>query len=84
MYEWQQQIQLIVNEIDQGIKNHDDEALTLRGLSDRLGYSEFYTTRKFREISGMSFRDYLRNQYFAREGGYHQAGFALVSRCGNV
>ena len=65
MYEWQQQIQLIVNEIDQGIKNHDDEALTLRGLSDRLGYSEFYTTRKFREISGMSFRDYLRNRKLA-------------------
>ena len=65
MYEWQQQIQLIVNEIDQGIKNHDDEALTLRGLSDRLGYPEFYTTRKFREISGMSFRDYLRNRKLA-------------------
>ena len=60
MYEWQQQIQVIVDEIDECIRNHNDEALTLRFLSRRLGYSEFYATRKFREISGMQFRDYLR------------------------
>ncbi|MCH1983277.1 helix-turn-helix transcriptional regulator [Ruminococcus sp. OA3] len=60
MYEWQQQIQMIVDEIDKCIKKYDDEALTLRALSQRLGYSEFYTTRKFKEISGMQFRDYLR------------------------
>lgn len=60
MYEWQQQIQIIVDEIDECIKGHQDEALTLRSLSHRLGYSEYYTTRKFREISGLSFRDYLR------------------------
>ena len=65
MYEWRKQIQIIVNEIDRCIKNHDDEALTLRELSGRLGYSEFYTTRKFREISGMPFRDYLRNRKLA-------------------
>lgn len=60
MYEWQQQIQIIVNEIDHCIKRCHDEALTLRSLSRKLGYSEFYTTRKFKEISGMQFRDYLR------------------------
>ncbi|HIZ56740.1 MAG TPA: helix-turn-helix domain-containing protein, partial [Firmicutes bacterium] len=60
MYEWQQQIQIIVNEIDQCIKRRHDEALTLRFLSRKLGYSEFYTTRKFKEISGMQFRNYLR------------------------
>lgn len=60
MYEWQQQIQIIVNEIDQCIKRCHDEALTLRFLSHKLGYSEFYTTRKFKEISGMQFRNYLR------------------------
>lgn len=65
MYEWRKQIQIIVNEIDRCIKNHDDEALTLRELSGRLRYSEFYTTRKFREISGMPFRDYLRNRKLA-------------------
>ena len=65
MYKWQKQIQTIVDEIDQCIKNHNDEALTLRFLSRRLGYSEFYATRKFKEVSGMQFRDYLRNRRLA-------------------
>lgn len=60
MYEWQKQIQIFVDEIDKCIKNYNDEALTLSFLSCSLGYSEFYTTRKFKEISGMQFRDYLR------------------------
>lgn len=60
MYVWRKQIQIIVDEIDQCIKQYRDEALTLRVLSCRLGYSEFYTTRKFKEISGVQFRDYLR------------------------
>lgn len=62
MYEWQQQIQIIINEIDQCIKNHNDEALTLNCLARRLGYSEFYMTKKFKEISRMSLRDYLRHR----------------------
>jgi AraC-like DNA-binding protein len=65
MYEWQKQIQIIINEIDKCIKAYNDEALTLRFLSRRLGYSEFYTTRKFKEISGMQFRDYLRHRKLA-------------------
>lgn len=60
MFEWQKQIQIIVDEIDNSIKQYNDEFLTLRVLSRKLGYSEFYTTRKFKEISGMQFRDYLR------------------------
>ncbi len=65
MYEWQKQIQIIVDEIDVCIKDHSDEALTLSYLSDNFGYSEFYITRKFKEISGMKFRDYLRNRRLA-------------------
>lgn len=68
MYEWEQQIQIIVNEIDECIKRHDEEAMTLQLLSQKLGYSEFYTTRKFKEVSGMSLRDYLR---------YRKLAFAL-------
>lgn len=60
MYEWQQQIQIMIDEIDNCIKHYNDEALTLRALSQKLGYSEFHVTRKFKEISGMQFRDYLR------------------------
>lgn len=65
MYEWQKKIQLIVNEIDQCIKHYNNEDLTLHMLSQRLGYSKFYTTKKFREISGMQFRDYLRHRRLA-------------------
>ena len=59
MYEWHKQIQIMVDEIDHSLREGQDEALTLRALSQRLGYSEYYTTRKFREIAGMQLRDYL-------------------------
>lgn len=65
MNKWKKQIQIIVDEIDTCIKNHDDAALTLYHLSHSLGYSEFHTTRKFKEISGMQFREYLRNRKLA-------------------
>lgn len=65
MYEWQKQIQTIVNEIDLCIRAYNGEALTLRQLSQKLGYSEFHTTRKFKEITGMQFRDYLRKRRLA-------------------
>lgn len=65
MCQWQKQIQIIVDEIDEGIRNHEDEALTLRNLAQKLGYSEFYTTRKFKEVSGMRLRDYLRRRKLA-------------------
>ena len=68
MYEWHRQLQNIVEEIDRCIKQHDDEALSLKHLARQLGYSEFYASRKFREISGMPFRDYLR---------YRKLAFAL-------
>lgn len=65
MYEWQKQIQIIVDEIDESIKHHNDEALTLHNLSRKLGYSEFYTTRKFKEVSGMQLKEYLRHRKLA-------------------
>ncbi|MCI9126716.1 MAG: helix-turn-helix transcriptional regulator [Eubacterium sp.] len=68
MQDWHKQIQNIIEEIDLCIKNHNDEALTLKNLSQKLGYSEFYISRKFKEISGIQFRDYLR---------YRKLAFAL-------
>ena len=68
MNEWNKNIQLIICEIDACIKRHDDEVLALSRLAERMGYSEFYVSRKFREISGMQFRDYLR---------YRRLAFAL-------
>ncbi|MBQ9134981.1 MAG: helix-turn-helix transcriptional regulator [Lachnospiraceae bacterium] len=68
MYEWQKQIQIIIDEIDLCIKRKEDETLTLQHLADKLGYSEFHVSRKFKEISGMQFREYLR---------YRRLAFAL-------
>lgn len=68
MYDWYKNIQTIVDEIELCIKRRDDEELTLAHLSERLGYSEFYVSRKFRELSGMSLRDYMR---------YRRLAFAL-------
>ena len=65
MYEWPQLIQRAVDQIDASLRAHDDEAVALRRLSETLGYSEYYMTRKFREISGMRLRDYLRRRRLA-------------------
>lgn len=62
---WRKLIQEIVDEIDECILKGDGETLTLRSLAQKLGYSEFYTTRKFREVSGLRLRDYLRRRRLA-------------------
>ncbi len=60
MEQWYKAVQHIIDEIDLCIKSKSDEVLTLRTLSKKLGYSEFYFSRMFRTISGMKLRDYLR------------------------
>lgn len=65
MYEWYRNIQKIVEEIDGCIQGHSDEAMTLNRLAGKVGYSAFYVSRKFREISGMQIRDYLRHRRLA-------------------
>lgn len=69
MGEWYSLVQTITEEVDKCIKARDDEALTLSVLARKLGFSEYYVSRKFREISGMHFRDYLR---------YRSLAFALA------
>ena len=68
MEEWLRNIQRIIGEIDLCIKDCNNEEITLKRISDSLGYSEFYVSRRFKEISGMQFRDYLR---------YRRLAFAL-------
>ena len=60
MAQWHRNIQDIITIIDDCIRAQHDEALTLRALAQKLGYSEYYTSRKFRELAGMTLRDYLR------------------------
>ena len=68
MQQWHRHIQEIIGQIDTHIKDKTDETMTLECLSQKLGYSEYYISRKFREITGMQFRDYLR---------YRRLAFAL-------
>lgn len=68
MCKWQINIQQMIDTIDHCIKKNDEEALSLSSLSKQLGYSEYYLSRKFKEISGMQYRDYLR---------YRRLAFAL-------
>jgi len=60
MNEWYRLVQLLIDKIDICIKQQKGESLTLGQLAQQLGYSEYHLSRKFREISGMQFRDYLR------------------------
>lgn len=68
MSEWHWNIQQLIDVIDECIKQENNEDLTLEHLARTLGYSEFYISRKFKEISGMQFRDYMR---------YRKLAFAL-------
>lgn len=65
MCEWHRQIQEMIEEIDLCIKRKDGDALSLRRLSEKSGYSAFHISKKFREISGMQLRDYVRNRKLA-------------------
>jgi AraC-like DNA-binding protein len=65
VYEWHMQVQKIVDNIDRCIENRDDENLTLKAIAKESGYSEFHMTRKFKELSGLCLRDYLRKRRLA-------------------
>lgn len=66
--QWQKKIQHVVDRIDDCIRNKHDESLTLKLLAQEFGYSESHFSRRFRQVSGMQFRDYLR---------YRKLAFAL-------
>lgn len=65
MSEWHRLVQEMAEEIDVCIRQQKDEKLTLSSLSQKLGYSEYHVSRRFREITGMQFRDYLRYRKLA-------------------
>ena len=65
MSEWHQLVQTLIDETDACIRKRESDLLTLSALSRKLGYSEDTLSRKFKEISGMHFRDYLRQRSLA-------------------
>lgn len=60
MTQWYRFIQNSITEIDRCIRQKQDERMTLEKIAEQAGYSVFWFSRKFREIAGISFRDYLR------------------------
>lgn len=68
MYQWYKNIQQVIEEIDRCIREKQDEVISLEQLAKKFGYSEYHFSRKFKEVSGMQFRDYLR---------YRRLAFAL-------
>lgn len=60
MDNWDRRVQEMIGIMDGCIKTEVDEALTLRALSDRLGYSQAYVSRRFHRSAGMTLKDYLR------------------------
>ena len=65
MEQWNRIIQSMVERIDGHIKSGSDDAVTLSALAREYGYSEFHLSRRFREVTGMQFRDYLRGRRLA-------------------
>ena len=58
MYSWYDMIQTMKRWIDA----HIEENPPLSEIAERLGYSYFYSTKKFHEIEGISFREYMSNR----------------------
>ena len=60
MSDMRRDMQAVIDLMDGCIKARADDRITLESIAGRMGYSAFYFSRKFREITGMQFRDYLR------------------------
>ncbi|MBE5777358.1 MAG: helix-turn-helix domain-containing protein [Clostridiales bacterium] len=60
MSTWHATVQRMVDEIDRCIGSGEDESLSLARVAENLHYSPYQLSRKFREIAGMQFRDYVR------------------------
>ncbi len=65
MSELHRNMQAVIDVMDACIRHHQDEEMTLQKIAEKMGYSAFYFSRKFREITRMPFRDYLRYRKLA-------------------
>lgn len=65
MLEWARTIQSIIDEIDKSIRMKISEEISLKRLSEKMGYSEYHMSRMFHRLSGMPFREYLSKRKLA-------------------
>lgn len=62
MLEWARAVQLIIDDIDASIRLKETEEISLKKLSEKMGYSEYHMSRIFHKLSGMQFREYVRKR----------------------
>lgn len=48
------------------IEFHIEEKLRIKTLADRIGYSEYYLSKKFKQETGMTVNEYIRNAKIER------------------
>lgn len=69
---------LIVDKIKAYIESHLHEPITLNDIARAVGYSKFYTSRIFKEKTGLSLFEYLRRERLLA------SAFALRNGCEKV
>ncbi|MDT3428601.1 AraC-like DNA-binding protein [Paenibacillus forsythiae] len=62
MYEWNEMVQLMVDWVDANLS----ETQSLLKMSEQLGYSPYYCSRQFSELTGMTLRDYIWTRKISR------------------
>ncbi|MBR3927415.1 MAG: helix-turn-helix transcriptional regulator [Clostridia bacterium] len=60
MLEWARVVQLMIDDIDRSIRLKESDEISLKRLSEKMGYSEYHMSRMFHKLSGMPFREYVR------------------------
>ncbi len=60
MFEWHRTIQRMLDIIEKQLERRFDDDITLDALAKELGYSQYHVTKRFKNLTGMTFRNYLR------------------------
>lgn len=62
MYEWNEMVQLMVDWVESNIT----ESASLLQMSEQLGYSPYYCSKQFHQLTGMTLRDYTWTRRISR------------------
>lgn len=62
MYEWNEMVQLMVDWLEENLTEHS----SLLKMSEQLGYSPYYCSRQFNQLTGMTIRDYVWTRKISR------------------
>lgn len=62
MIDWTRRIQRAVDVIDEQLKQGLSDEVTLHAFAGSMHYSPYHVTRKFRQVTGLSFREYLHKR----------------------